>query len=517
MSASMFGRKPRKPMAPLFLALLLGLMAPFAFAPYGYWPLMLLSFAGLSALMLRSQRPFLLGFCYGLGWFGYGINWVHVSMAQFGGMPLIASLALMALLAAYLSLYPALACWLAARWRGPRKTLFLLLWLPGCWLFAEWLRSWVLTGFPWLQFGYSQIDSPLSGLAPIGGVFLVTWLVMLLANSLVLLAVGSNAKRLLAALVIAAALLGGHQLKGIDWTEDQETIEVALVQGNIDLNIKWLPEYRWPTLNLYQQASFAHPEADVIIWPESAIAALEYEVLDFLHPLNEELLANQQALITGVISHDLQSDEYYNALITLGRFNDDDPRGYVFESPNRYYKNHLLPIGEFVPFEDLLRPLAPFFNLPMSSFDRGSASQPNLQVNGHAWLAAICYEIAFGELLRGQFSEQTDAIITVSNDGWFGTSIGPWQHLEIAQMRAVEFGRPIARATNTGMSVIINKWGDIDLLLEPYTQVSGSASLTPATGSTPYQQLGRWPLWLLMALAASSLLLGGRKQTRLFR
>ncbi|WP_411991797.1 apolipoprotein N-acyltransferase [Agarivorans sp. DSG3-1] len=494
------------PRLRLLAALLSGLIAPFAFAPYGLWPLMPLSLLFLLLLLKPEQSGFKLGLCYGLGWFGYGIHWVHVSMAEFGGMPLFVSLALMVLLVGYLSLYPALACWLANKWQGKRSAMFYLLWFPACWLLSEWLRSWVLTGFPWLQPGYSQIDSPLSTIAPIFGLYGVTWLVLLLAAGGALIIRQSGKTRWLASAVVVTPLLIGLIFKGHSWTTAQQPLTVALVQGNVPLDIKWLPQNRAASLLMYQQETLAIENADVIVWPESAIAALEYEVIDFLHELDGQLLNKQQALITGVIAHNLQTNAYYNALVTLGQQSKEAgaSSAYYYENPNRYYKNHLLPIGEFVPFEDLLRPLAPFFNLPMSSFNRGDTQQTNLEVKGHQWLAAICYEIAFGELLRPQFSEQTDAIVTVSNDAWFGTSIGPKQHLEIAQMRALEFGRPVVRSTNTGVTAIIDRFGKVQQHAPEYKQLTLSGEVTPATGITPYQRFGLWPISLVVLLGLAS-------------
>ncbi|MGY5450005.1 apolipoprotein N-acyltransferase [Agarivorans sp. MS3-6] len=494
-----------------------GLIAPFAFAPFGFWPLMPISLLALIYLLNPKQSGFKLGLCYGLGWFGYGIHWVHVSMAEFGGMPLVVSIALMALLVTYLSLYPALACWLANKWQAKRGAAFYLLWFPACWLFSEWLRSWVLTGFPWLQPGYSQIDSPLSAVAPILGLYGVTWLVLVVAAAGVLLIRGQQRMRWLASLAITAPWLLGIALTGHSWTTPSPSMTVALVQGNVPLDIKWLPENRAASLHMYQQETLNISDADVIVWPESAIAALEYDVIEFLHQLDGQLLAKQQALITGVIAHDLQTNDYYNALVTLGQESQENnaSASYYYENPNRYYKNHLLPIGEFVPFEKLLRPLAPYFNLPMSSFGRGDPLQTNLQVKGHQWLAAICYEIAFGELMRPQFTANTDAIITVSNDAWFGTSIGPQQHLEIAQMRALEFGRPVVRSTNTGVTAIIDRFGKVQQRAPEYQLLTLKGEIIPATGVTPYQRLGLWPMGLIVLVGFIVRLLPTRRNKSL--
>ncbi|WP_147395052.1 apolipoprotein N-acyltransferase [Alginatibacterium sediminis] len=489
------------------LAFLLGLSTPFSFAPFDIWPIMPLSLAGLWLLASHHNHPGKLGFVYGLGWFGYGVSWVHVSMAQFGGMPLAASLGLMLLLVSYLSLFPSLAMHLAFRWARNYSIGFYLVYLPSCWLLTEWLRSWLLTGFPWLQPGYSQLASPLSAFAPYLGVLGVSAATFVLSGILAYGFLNPKHRLPLAALIVLSAV-ALMIVKPIQWTKDSSSLELALVQGNIDLNQKWLRKNRVPMLQRYQELSLAQPQADVIIWPESAIAATEFETLGFLESLDRRLLERQQALVTGIIALDYQSNHFYNAMITLGQYTlpntdqstEHEQLSYEFEGDNRYYKQHLLPIGEFVPFETILRPLAPFFNLPMSSFARGDSTQKNLVVKGQQWIPAICYEIAFSELVRKYANKHSDAIITVSNDTWFGSSIGPEQHLQIAQMRALELQRPVIRSTNSGVTAIIDRRGQINAKAASFEEATLVANITGAQGLTPFQRWGERPLLYVMLL-----------------
>ncbi len=240
-----------------------------------------------------------------------------------------------------------------------------------------------------------------------------------------------------------------------------ETLSVALVQGNIPQSMKWDPDALWPTMLKYMDLSRPHLDRDLVIWPEAAIPAPESMVAEFLDNANKVANLRDAAIITGIISQ--QNGDFYNSLIVLGNHHQkqQDSADYSAAGDNQFRKHHLLPIGEFVPMESLLRPLAPFFNLPMSSFARGSYQQNNLTALGHTLAPAICYEIAFPEQLRANVAEDTQVLLTVSNDAWFGESNGPLQHMEIAQMRSAELGRPLLRATNNGVTAVVDEFGNI--------------------------------------------------------
>ncbi|MCL1146171.1 apolipoprotein N-acyltransferase [Shewanella marinintestina] len=491
------------PRSKMVLAYAAGATTALSFAPYSIWPLYLvaLAFVVHQSSNLTPKQAFKYWLGFGFGCFSVGISWVHVSMDTYGGMPLVASIALMALLALYLALYPALAGYLMQKLAPKTSLLRNLLVFPALWTITEWLRGWVLTGFPWLWAGYSQTEGPLKPIASMFGTLGLSFIIALLAGALAMLAVKrwqslAVAVPMLATLTLIAPMTSQVEPNG-------ETIKVALVQGNIPQSMKWEPDALWPTMLKYMDLSRPELlESDLVIWPEAAIPAPEYMVQDFLDNANKVANLNNTAIITGIISH--RANDFYNSLIVLGNYNykQQSEADYLGDGSNEFKKHHLLPIGEFVPLESLLRPLAPFFNLPMSSFARGDFTQPNLNAVGHQISPAICYEIAFPEQLRANMNDNTDLLMTVSNDAWFGTSNGPLQHMEIAQMRSVELGRPLVRATNNGVTAVVDEQGNITDSLPQFEAGVLVADIKLMKGHTLFTTLGQWPVLILSFLLA---------------
>lgn len=484
----------------LLFALIFGASGTLAFSPFDLWPCSLIALAGLQLLLIdrRSSQAAIIGFAWGFGYFGSGINWIYVSIANFGGMPALINVTLVMLLAGWLALFPLLFATVLTRFWPQTNQARLLLAAPAIWQLTEWLRGWLFSGFPWLQFGYSQIDGPLKGLAPIAGVESITFSLVIIAG-LLCLAIYQRNMRLFA--LAGLFFLVCWPLHKMHWfsLQPERATEVALVQGNIPQSMKWSEWQLDTALNTYEHltAPFVG-HAKIIIWPESAIADIEGAHQALLKQMDKYLRSQNSALATGIIESSQKFDKVYdyNSVITLGNH---DP--YYIENPNRYRKHHLVPFGEYVPLASLLRPLAPLFNLPMSGLAAGSARQLPLNLNGYQLSTAICYEIILGQLVRKNWRPSTDFLLTVSNDAWFGHSIGPWQHLQMARMRALELGRPLLRATNNGVTAIIAADGKILAQLPQFKEAVLSLKVTPTKGITPYARMGEWTIWILTAFS----------------
>ncbi len=483
---------------PWLAALLAGALVPLGFAPFG-WYLLPLPALALLALLLRQATPrqaLLRGWLFGLGEFGVGVSWVYISIYKYGNASLALSIATMLLLVMYLALFPAAMGWLLARLRLRSRGLFLLLAFPAAWALSEWLRSWLFTGFPWLNLGYSQIDTPLAGFAPLLGVYGVGLVTAFSGGALALAVAAAGRVRWLTLAALLALWLGAWPLNQHRWTQPEgEAFTATLVQGNIPQALKWQPAQQRATLDRYLALTRQHLDSDLIVWPETAIPAFYDQVAeDFLAPLRAELQAQGVSLVTGIPVLDRKHWRYYNAVISL-------------ETPGAfYYKRHLVPFGEYLPLRDWLAGVLSFLPVPQADFSAGGARQPLLHAAGYPVGASICYEVAFGEELIATLP-QAAYLINVSNDAWFGDSLAPPQHEEMARMRARETERYLLRATNTGISAIMDDAGRILARSPQFEEATVTHSVQPRKGATPYVRWGNWPVviastLLLLLLAA---------------
>ena len=372
----------------LVAAFLAGASCTPAFAPYNIWIILPFAFAFSlwQSNTLSPKSSFKYWLSFGFGYFAVGISWVHVSMAEYGGIPLIASMLLMALLALFLALFPAFAGYLSKKIAGSKSSIVhTLLLFPALWTGFEWLRGIGAYGFPWLWAGYSQTEGPLSALAPNIGALGLSYVLMFIAASIALILQRKLLPIVVALPVIAIATWLSPSLSNIH--QDGKSFKLAMVQGNIPQNTKWQPEALWPTMMKYMDLTRDNFDADVIIWPEAAVPApqIDPNVAQFLESANQAATLNDSAIITGIIG--LQGPEFFNQMIVLGnsQTKKQSHGDYIANGSNQYRKYHLLPIGEFVPLQEILRPIAPLFNLPMSSFTPGTYVQPDLKALGFSF------------------------------------------------------------------------------------------------------------------------------------
>jgi len=474
---SAFLKSPRALVAASAAA---GALSVAGFAPLAAYPLAILALWGL-LLVWRSATPrvaFLAGFAFGAGLFGVGASWVYVSLHDFGAMP--APLAAIGTVAycAILSLYPAGAGWCFSRLRagGPASV---VLAFPALWTLFEWWRGWMFTGVPWLALGYSQVDSPLGGFAPLVGVYGVSFVTALCAALLAVM-VGFGRARIAAGMALVFIFGVGHFLKQVEWTSPVGLpVKVSLLQGNIPQDLKFQASRYAATLALYKRMIEAS-DGRLIVLPETAIPRF----LDAVDPRYLDDIAKTAAgrgadILFGVPVR-APGGLYYNSVVSVGT------------SPiQRYDKAHLVPFGEFVPYG--FHWIVNTVSIPMSDFSLGTDNPKPLDLAGQKVAPNICWEDAFGEEIIRQLSEAT-LLVNVSNVAWFGDSLAPSQHLQISRMRAIETGRTLLRATNTGMTAIVDPHGRVVGRLPQFTEGILSGEAQGYTGATPYVRWGNPPI-----------------------
>lgn len=468
------------------IALISGGIGILAYSPFDYWLVAFLSAGGLIWLAtFPIKRIALVGtFLWAVSYFAIGVNWVHVSMIQFGGVPEIASYFIVLALAIYLALYPLLFSYLAQRFEVKNPWI-----LASIFTLTEYLRGIVFTGFPWLQFGYSQIDSPFFNLATLLGVEGLTFFVIVVSAYLVQIFCQLAKKRwdLSACIVCTVVLLGGgatRYFQSVQIDNDKTPIKITLIQGNIEQKIKWNPEYLSSTImGYYDLLKQSLGKSDVVILPESAIPALEENIETPLSMFDKLAKEKGSKIIIGTLFQ--YRNELYNSAVLLGETSE-----YSAERSHRYYKHHLVPFGEYVPFGNLLDWLRDVFILPVN-LSQGAFIQPAMKVNDKKFNLAICYEIIFGDQVQqNQKIQQSDYLLTISNDAWFGESSGPWQHFQMARMRALELGKPLVRATNTGITAFVNFDGKVISALPQFEVGTLTEQISTTKGETIYGQFG---------------------------
>lgn len=463
-----------------------GLLAT-AFAPYGWYlfaPLLLLPFLYV-CLTVAPRDAGGLTFWFGFGLFLSGTYWIYISVAVFGNVSAWIAVSLTLGVVLIMSAYLSLTGWLISRLSYGEPWLLLFV-APASWVMVEWLRGWVLSGFPWLSLGYSQIDSPLAGWGPVAGVYGISFALLFSVSAILVMALTRGKQRWVALMLVALPWIAGGLLRNVAWTDSAGApIRSTLVQAGISQDRKWLPEQLQPTLEFYRAATQRAADSEIVVWPEAAIPSVTDRVEPFIDQLHADAQLWRQTILFGVLERVQQRGEThtYNSILLVGT-----------DQRQVYRKRHLVPFGEYFPVPDTVREWLRMMNLPYSDLSAGDAEQPLLvTANGVRLALMVCYEDAFGAEQLYAFPDAA-IIINQSNDAWFGDSIAPHQHLQIARMRSLEVGRYTIRATNTGISAFIGPDGKILKSGPQFEPLLLTMDVQPRRGATPYVRGGNMPV-----------------------
>lgn len=477
------------------IALLAGCIFSLALAPYSYWWLAVLSPALLYACLHRrsSRHAFWIGWSYGIGFWFVGAFWLYTSIHVYGDTPAVLAVLLIMAMALLMGLFTALQSWLYRRFFLETPLSFAPLWV-----FFEWIKTWIFTGFPWLFAGYAFTNFGLDEYAPWFGIYGVSFAVILIAAALAECFLGKR----FWLIPILIVCLGAWGAKQVQWVtpKAEKALSVSLIQGNIPQNLKWLVEYQAETLNIYANLSATEWGRDLVVWPEASIPMFQTDIEPFIDMMQRYASKQGTAWVTGIPYWDLkhstpQQPLYYNSIMASGA-----------NASGLYFKQRLVPFGEYIPFSGALSWLLPGVqdSVTLSGFSAGHDQQAPLLIKNHRLASAICYEVAYPNLTRNN-AKASDFLVTISNDAWFTGTAGPWQHLQMVQMRAKENGRWIIRATNTGITAFINQKGQIVKQLPIDKAMILRGDLPAYTGQTLYSRFGDW---MILIFCSVLLLLG---------
>jgi apolipoprotein N-acyltransferase len=472
------------------ISLLLGALLPLAFAPFNIYPIAILVPGALLFIWNNPnpKRVLWRGWLFGCGFFGVGASWIFVSIHVYGNASVWLAGLLTLLFVAFLALYPATQAWVYKR-LFPKAGVFA--WTIGfaaIWALWEWLRGWLFSGFPWLYLGYSQMDSPLGGFIPVIGIYGTTALAASVGGLLAYALYIQSKIRWLCLSLAALLLLSGFALHFIQWTTSTNLPkQVSLIQGNIPQAQKWDRKFIQSIINRYHGLTLQHEDSAIIIWPEASLPIPLPDSAPLVATFADEAKQRHNTLILGALEFSGDGDRFYNSVLAVGT------------GSGVYHKRQLVPFGEYIPFESLLRNVIEFFNLPSSYTESGAALQPVLVSDDWNIAPLICYEIAYAALGR-EAALQGNITLTISNDTWFGRSLGPKQHLQIAQFRALETGRYVMRATNNGITAIINQQGKITAITPAFETNVLTAEAQSTSGLTPIVRIGHLPIIFILLI-----------------
>ena len=465
------------------LALVAGMVYPLAFAPAAIWPVALIAFALLYAALDGASRgqALLRCFLFGIGKFGVGAYWIFVSLNSYADISVALAVGLFLTFLILASALSSLIAFFVVATRHP--VMDALIFAVGCCVAELAVSMPVALSFPWLHLGYALIDTPLSSFAPLGGVWLVGF-----AGALSGAAMAQAFKGVWGGAVLSVVIwCAGWLLPTASW-EDGKEVSVALVQGNVPLHVKWRPGAWEEMMAHHLRLSRRAGDARLVVWAESAIPAnirdIEDRVVASLQGLDGRILFGTfERAVVGLVP------ATYNVAAALDG-------GEI----SVYRKARLVPFSEYIPlrevFGDLLRPLG----YPMSSLTAESGAQAPLRLGEMGIGVAVCYEVAYAQIVRRR-ANAAELLVVLSEDSWLGDTTGPWQHMQIARMRALESGKFLVRATNDGVTAIIDPTGMVAAALDRYQVGVLQGSVTAIGGSaTLYSRFGLIPIATLILL-----------------
>ncbi|NOQ88371.1 MAG: apolipoprotein N-acyltransferase [Gammaproteobacteria bacterium] len=485
------------------LSLISGGLTTLAFAPFDLSWLIFLTLAIPFYLwhQLSVKQAAISAWLYSMGLQCTGVSWIYYSLHIHGSAPAVFAALLIFLLCCYLSLYIALAVYTVNRFLPDKTALRLMLFYPASWVVFEWLQGYVMTGFAWMQLGYTQIDLPLSGFAPVLGNHAVGGFIAVCAGGLVLLIQFYKNQQykqigLTVVLPVFVLWLTGGLLKTVSWTQEYgEPVKVSVIQGNIPQKDKWRRHMKQPTMDLYRDLSLAQKDVDLIIWPETAVPDYWHRIVPYIRQLRAEMKQRDTDLLLGIFEKN-ENKRVLNSVLNIN--------GEV------YNKRHLVPLGEFIPLRFLIEFFNKFVKIPMSDIVSGVEDQQLLTAAGVPLGISICFEEAFARDVIKDLPE-AKLLVNVSNDAWFEDSIEPHQHHAIARMRALEAGRYMIRSTNTGITSFIGPHGEVIKQLPQFEVGVLKGEVQPLSGATPF---ARWGDWLIVGLSSLLLLWFGFKENK---
>ncbi len=454
-----------------------------SFSPIDFKFGIFLSLSILFFILLSSEKKqsLIFSYIYGISIFFSGISWIYVSIYYYGGENFTLSLLITVSFIMFLSLLVVPVGLILNKSYQDRSFVTLMI-VPSTWVGLELLRSVIFGGFPWLIAGHSQIGTLFNMIYPIAGSYFVSFIVVTISIVFVLFLknnlCNSNLKNIVL-LTIAFSLLYFYNPI---WSEDKkDSLEISILQPNINLGLK----YDYSQIDLIKKKYLSIISENItnqtIVFPETAIPLIYEKDKEFY---NSVLSLNNSTVITGIFHKKLNQNKIYNSMLVLNK------------DEQIYNKRHLVPFGEYIPFKDFFSYIAKRLNIPMSDLSHGDLNQKPFSVDNITMHPLICYEIAYPSLIN--MTNDYSVIINISNDAWFGDTFAPYQHLQIAQVRALETAHPIIRAANTGISAIIDKNGLIIAIIGLDTEGFINCKVYPSKGITPYMYFGDYPLLMLI-------------------